>query len=209
VAKEPTKGERTRERILDVAQGIVLSKGFSGTSIDEIIAAAEITKGGFFYHFRGKADLARELMRRYLEQDDVFFKDLSARAHDLVDDPLQRLLVFLKLLANAMGDLPETHPGCLIASFTYESQQFDPEVRQLAADGVAGWRRLFVELLEPVAARYPMKEEVALEVLADHLSAIFEGGILLSRTMDDSSILVSQLLQFRQHIRLLFGDLDR
>ena len=61
------KAQETRNRILDVAQSLVLAKGFSGTSIDEIVADADITKGGFFYHFKGKNDLARELMRRYWE----------------------------------------------------------------------------------------------------------------------------------------------
>ena len=42
------RGEETRQRILDVAQDAVLAKGFDATSIDEIVANAEITKSGFF-----------------------------------------------------------------------------------------------------------------------------------------------------------------
>ena len=37
---------------MDIAQDAVLAKGFDATSIDEIVAAADITKGGFFYHFK-------------------------------------------------------------------------------------------------------------------------------------------------------------
>ena len=201
-----TKGERTRERILDVAQSIVLAKGFSGTSIDEIIAEAEITKGGFFYHFKGKSDLARELMRRYLVQDDEFFRNLLGQADELSEDPLQRVLIFLKLLAKAMEDLNEVHPGCLVASFTYESQQLDPEVRRLATEGMESWRRLFAERFEAAAEKYPMKVEVPLEVLADMLTTIFEGAIVVSKTTGEPAVLVQQLLQFRQYVRLLFGD---
>ena len=205
---KPSKGEQTRARILEVAQRIVLAKGFSGTSIDEIIAEADITKGGFFYHFRGKADLARELMRQYLEDDDVFFRSTAEKADALSEDPLQRLLLFLKLLAQAMEELNDVHPGCLVASFTYESQQFDPEVRQLAADGLESWRHLFIERFQPVVEKYPMKIEVPLETLADMLTTILEGGIMVSRTMGDSTVLVDQLLQYRQYVRLLFGDAD-
>ena len=203
-----TKGEKTRARILDRAQGLVLSKGFSGTSIDEIIAEAGITKGGFFYHFRGKADLARELMRRYLIEDDAFFREVAARADDLSEDPLQRVLLFIKLLAQAMDDLDEVHPGCLVSAFTYESQQVDPEVKELAAAGLANWRRLFVARLEPVLEDREMKIDVPVEVLADMLTTIFEGGIMVSKTMGDSQVLVDQLLQYRQYLRLLFGDVD-
>ena len=201
-----TKGERTRERILDVAQAIVLAKGFSGTSIDEIIAEAEITKGGFFYHFRGKSDLARELMRRYLQQDEAFFQGLFDNADELSEDPLQRVLIFLKLLAKAMEDLNAVHPGCLVASFTYESQQLDPEVRQLASDGIAGWRKLFADRFVAAVAKYPMKIEVSVDVLADMLTTIFEGAIVVSKTTGEPEVLAQQLLQFRQYVRLLFDD---
>lgn len=201
------KGERTRERVLAIAEGLILQRGFSGTSIDDIIDAADITKGGFFYHFRGKADLARALVLRYLDADELFFRRLVDRAEELVEDPLQRVLLFLKLFAEAMADIPGTHPGCLVASFTYESQLLDPELRSLMAEGVQSWRRLFVSLFEPVVEKYPMREEVALDDLADMLTSIIEGGIIVSRINDDPRALVQQLLQYRSHVRMLFGDL--
>jgi AcrR family transcriptional regulator len=55
----PRKGSDTRERILDVAEGAVLEKGFAATSIEEVIAAVGITKSGFFYHFKDKNELAK------------------------------------------------------------------------------------------------------------------------------------------------------
>ena len=58
------KGSKTKEKILDMAQELILQKGFSGSSIDEIIEKSDITKGGFFYHFSGKNDLACSLMKR-------------------------------------------------------------------------------------------------------------------------------------------------
>jgi AcrR family transcriptional regulator len=190
-----SKGERTRTRILDAAQEIVLSKGFSGASIDEIIAAAGITKGGFFYHFRGKADLARELMRRYLEQDELFFRAIIDRADELVEDPLQRALLFLKLFSEEMLKLPDVHPGCLVASFTYESQQLDPDVREMAAQGVQRWRQVFGERFRPIVGRYPSKLDVEIDDLADNLISVIEGGIVVSRGLGDPRVVGQQVFQ--------------
>ena len=202
-----TKGEQTREHIMATAESIILQRGYSGTSIEEIIGEAGITKGGFFYHFDGKNDLARKLIQRYLENDLVFFSGLADRARSLTEDPLQQLLLFLKLMAEAMEDLPGAHPGCLVASFTYEAEQFDDEVRELNAEGVLSWRRIFMEQLEAVVAKYPMKIDRSLEELADMLSAVIEGGIIMSKVLKDRTILPNQLLQYRSHIRLVFGDL--
>jgi TetR/AcrR family transcriptional repressor of nem operon len=200
------KGEQTREHILATAERIILQRGYSGTSIEEIIGEAGITKGGFFYHFDGKSDLARNLMLRYLDNDGKFFGELSERAQSLTEDPLQQFLLFLKLMAEAMADLPGTHPGCLVASFTYEAQQFDDDVQELNAQGVLSWRQMFQEHLERVSEKYPMKIEKPLEELADMLSSIIEGGIIMSKVLNDGRVLPNQLLHYRDYIRLVYGD---
>ena len=202
----PTKGELTRENILGIAEHIILQKGFSGTSIDEIIDAAHITKGGFFYHFKGKEDLAKHLMLRYQVADDRFFNQLFDRADSLSEDPLQQMLIFLKLLAEAMGNLPDTHPGCLVASFTYENQQFNEDVKQIICDCLVGWRQLFVRKLAAIGEVYPMKIETDIMELADMLTSVIEGGIILSKAFNEPERLVNQILQYRNQIRLLYGD---
>jgi AcrR family transcriptional regulator len=199
-----SKGEQTREHILATAEQLILQRGYSGTSIEQIIGESGITKGGFFYHFDGKNDLARNLMLRYLEQDAAFFDGLMHRACTLSEDPLQQFLIFLKLLAEAMQDLPGTHPGCLVASFTYESHQFDDDVRQLGADGMRSWRRLFSAQLEKACAAHPMRVEQSVEELADLLTSVIEGGVLMSRCLGDRALLPNQLLQYRDYVRLLF-----
>lgn len=200
------KGAETREHILATAESIILERGYAGTSIEDIIKAAGITKGGFFYHFECKNDLACKLMLRYLVQDKAFFDGLIERAGQLSEDPLQQYLIFLKLLAEAMADLPGTHPGCLVASFTYEARQFDDDVQNLNAEGVMAWRRIFLEMLERAAAKYPLLIERPLEELADMLTSTIEGGIVVSKVLDDADILPAQLLQYRNYVRLAFGD---
>lgn len=201
-----TKGAKTREHILATAESIILQRGYSGTSIEEIIGEAGITKGGFFYHFDGKSDLARNLMLRYLENDNKFFGDLSDRARSLSEDPLQQYLLFLKLMAEALADIPGTHPGCLVASFAYEAHQFDAEIRDLNAQGVLSWRESFAEHLSRIAEKYPMKIEQSIEELADMLTSIIEGGIIVSKVLDNGEALPNQILNYRSYIRLVFGD---
>lgn len=199
------KAISTKNRIMETAEKIILQKGFGGTSIDEVIAQAHITKGGFFYHFKGKNDLALGLIHRYLDADEKFFNDLFDRSRVLTEDPLQQMLIFLKLLAEAMAELKQSHPGCLVAAFTYESQQFDDEVLHTMKEGALTWRSLFAAQLRAVEEKYAPKLESNVDDLADMLSACLEGGILLSRIMDEPQSLVKQILQYRDYLRLLYG----
>ena len=200
----PRKGRDTKERILDVAEAAVLEKGFAATSIEELIAAVDITKSGFFYHFKDKNELAKAMLISYVEREDALFDDLFARADELNEDPLHGFLVGLKMMSELMADLPNGHPGCLVASFCYQDRLFDKEVRDLNTKAVLKWRKRFRKRLELIAARYPPKGSVDLDDLADMLSVIADGGIILSRVVNDKQALPRQIMLYRDFIRAVF-----
>ncbi|OQW55805.1 MAG: TetR family transcriptional regulator [Proteobacteria bacterium HN_bin10] len=199
-----SKGEQTRERIMDIAQDAVLHKGFASTSIDEIICEAGITKSGFFYHFRDKNDLAKALLQRYTDEEWKVFDQPFKQADELSDDPLHGFLIFLKLFADLMSDLPNGHPGCLVASYVYQDFLFSKEVRDMTTQGHRIWRERFRKRLDRIAERYPPRIEVNLDDLADMLSAVADGGIILSKSLHDPSILPRQIMQYRAYLKLVF-----
>ncbi len=199
------KGRDTRERILELAETAVLAKGFAATSIEELIAAAGITKGGFFYHFRDKGELAKAMMLRYIERDSELLDDIFRRADELNEDPLHGFLVALKMFAEMMGNLPEAHPGCLAASFCYQDQLFNQEIRDLNRGSVLAWRRRFRDRLDLIAARYPPRREVDFEALSDMAASLVEGGLILGRLFRDVSVLPRQILLYRDYVRAIFA----
>jgi TetR/AcrR family transcriptional regulator, transcriptional repressor for nem operon len=198
------KGGDTRERILDAAETAVLEKGFASTSIEELIAAVGITKSGFFYHFKDKGELAPALLARYIERENGLFDELFRRADELNEDPLHGFLVALKMMSEMFADLPNGHPGCLIASFCYQDRLFDKEVCELNASAVLGWRKRFRERLDLIAARYPPRLPIDLDDIADMLSVIADGGIILSRAVNDKNALPRQMLLYRDFVRTIF-----
>ena len=58
----PRDGTITRNKIMDVAQQMVLQVGLTGTSVEKVIDGAGVTKGTFFYHFKTKHDLAAAMI---------------------------------------------------------------------------------------------------------------------------------------------------
>jgi TetR/AcrR family transcriptional repressor of nem operon len=200
----PRKGSDTRERLLDVAETSVLEKGFAATSIEELIAAVGITKSGFFYHFKDKNELARALLVRYVAREDDLFDELFARADELNEDPLHGFLVGLKMMAEMMADLPNGHPGCLVASYCYQDRLFDKEVRGLNTAAVLGWRKRFKDRLDLIAERYPPRIAIDLDDLADMLSVIADGGIILSKAVCDKDVLARQIMLYRDFVRSVF-----
>ena len=200
-----SRSSGTRERILSAAEKLILRNGFNSTNIEDILESAAITKSGFFYHFAGKNDLAKALVQRYLEQDEQLFRNLFARADSLTEDPVQRLLIFLKLFAETMATLEYTHPGCLVVTFTYESYQLDSEITELVKSGVTGWRDMMTRRLMEAAKKSPLPDGVTVENIADMFTSSVEGGILLSRIFQNNDRLAQQILLYRDYLRRLFN----
>jgi AcrR family transcriptional regulator len=198
------KGGDTRERVLDAAESAVLEKGFAATSIEELIAAVGITKSGFFYHFKDKGELAKALLVRYIARENTLFDEIFGRADELNEDPLHGFLVGLKMLSELLADLPGGHPGCLIASYCYQDRLFDREVQALNTEAVLAWRKRFRARLDLIAARYPPRIAIDLDDVADMLSVIADGGIILSKVVKDKDVLSRQVMLYRDFVRAIF-----
>ena len=203
-----SNGLQTRDRILTTAQNLILSRGFSGTSIDRIIDDASVTKSGFFYHFEGKRDLAKNLLVRFLEEDYQISQELLTRAKSLTEDPLQQLLIFLNLNAELADELPSGHPGCLVASYIYEAQQFDDEIHKIARLGIEKWKALIVNMLESATKKYTPVIDTDVNELADMFAAVYEGAIVIGKLTADKKVLSKQILLYRNYIRFIFADLS-
>ncbi|NIR59428.1 MAG: TetR/AcrR family transcriptional regulator [Gammaproteobacteria bacterium] len=200
----PRDGAPTREKILDATEALVLDHGFTGTAIDMVLERAGITKGAFFYHFKSKGELAKALVERYAEQDLHKLEEFMGRAERLSRDPLQQVLIFIGLFEEAVEELTEPYPGCLFASYCYESRQFEPDTMRVISATFLRWRERLGAKLEEVIACHPPRLEVDAASLADLVTTVFEGAFIMSRTLEDPRIVAQHLRHYRNYIELLF-----
>ena len=200
-----SKGEATRERILDAAQAMILDHGFAGVSVDRLIQSLGLTKGAFFHHFKNKNDLARSLIRRYADAGLQFFRDSLTRARKLSADPLQQFLIIIGLYEEMFADLTEPYPGCLLASYVYELQQFDAETRAIINEEFILSRTELSRLIREIIKKYPPRRAVDPVSLADGFMSVFEGAFVLSKSLGEADVTIRQLRHYKAYIELLFS----
>ena len=63
--------ERTREALRTAAQALILKKGFSAVTIDDIVAKADVARGTFYLHYRDKEELVWDIVKSYLDEVDA------------------------------------------------------------------------------------------------------------------------------------------
>lgn len=205
----PRDGRDTRSTILDAAESLILEQGFAGSSIEDIIARAGVTKGTFFYHFDSKANLAYALVSRFAALDRANLDDKMARAEGLSRDPLQQFLIFIGLMREMMEGLAEPYPGCLYAAYVYESELFDAPTLKVVRDAMQGWRDVMAPKIRHIIEQYPPRRPVDADSLADMLTVTFEGAFIVSRVMGEPDLVARQLDHFRDYVEFLFAVPER
>ena len=200
----PRDGAATRNKIMDVAQSMVLDVGLSGTSVEKVIEGAGVTKGTFFYHFKTKHDLAAALIERYADQDEHHFSDAMLKAEQLARDPLQQLLIFVGLFIEMTEQLEEPFPGCLYASYCYQSGAISSQSMAQVERMMHFWRERLGEKVKAVIGQHPPRIPVEAHQVADHVLTTFEGAFILSKVMKEPKLASEQLVQCRNYLELLF-----
>ena len=200
----PRDGTVTRNKIMDAAQKMVLNVGLSGTSVEKLIDEAGVTKSTFFYHFKTKHDLAAALIERYAEDDRHHYSDAMEKAEQLARDPLQQILIFVGLFIERTDKLQEPFPGCLYASYCYQSGAISAEIMSKINEMMYFWRQRLCEKIDAIVAINPPRIPIENYQVADHLLTTFEGAFILSKIMKESGLASQQLIQCRNYIELLF-----
>lgn len=169
-----TKGEITRQRIIEVAAPIFNQRGFAGCSMQELMEATQLEKGGIYRHFRSKEELAAEAFSYALA------RAVKNRTEDLaqIDGALAKLHHFVERFVEKPSSLPG---GCPLMNTAIDADDGNPELRRLVRQGFADWRRRLAVIVEDGQKAGEVSQVVESRQVANMLIATLEGAQMLGR----------------------------
>lgn len=186
----PRNGSATRDRILDVAERLVIDNGYAATPVDQVIAESQSSKGAFFHHFASKQALADALVERYVAADLAMLEAGLAAARAASELPAERAVAFVRYFEEQGDEVMSETSGCLYASILAERQLIGAGTSDPIALAVTTWRDGFAELLREAL---PPGSDLDVDALADHVFVTFEGAFLLARSTGDPGHMRRQL----------------
>jgi TetR/AcrR family transcriptional repressor of nem operon len=103
----------TSQRILDIAERLVQTRGFNGFSYADIAQALKVTKASLHYHFPAKADLGARLIERYERNFIAALGHIDAAT----EDPREKLRRYAAIYEDVLRDNRMCLCGMLAAEY--------------------------------------------------------------------------------------------
>jgi AcrR family transcriptional regulator len=187
----------TRARIIEAAMELFWEKGYSSTSIADILSRSQVNSGSLYHFFPGKQDVLLAVLESYR---DGIERMLLQPAWAGVDDPIERVFALLALYRRLIVET-ECQYGCPIGSLALELHDADPIVRERLAENFTGWIDAIEACLRESSHRF--RRETDFRALAELALNVMEGGVMQARTFRDVAPFDRAVAQYRAYLDAL------
>jgi TetR/AcrR family transcriptional regulator, transcriptional repressor for nem operon len=178
MASVPRRKESgTAERVLDIAERLMQSRGFGNFSYADIATELGITKASLHYHYPGKAELGYALITRYAERFNQALDDID---RDL-PDARSKLEAYTDLYAGVLRNERMCMCGMLAAEYPTLPSAMQAEVIHFLDDN----QRWLAKLLKAGKADGTLTYRGRPEDVAQGILSTLEGAMLVARPYGD------------------------
>lgn len=190
------KGALTRQKIIDQSLQLFSVKGYYNTSLNDILDATELTKGGLYGHFKSKEEIWHAVYDQAVDiWKGIVFRDIGGTA-----DPIQRLK---KVLENDLGHYLGGNVfegGCLFLNMLVELSGQSGAMSGKVLDGILGFSRLIRQWLKEADARGMLKPDLDLDDVAGFIVTNLNGCAAIYASSRDPEIIRLNISQLHHYL---------
>lgn len=150
------KSEATRQNILQKAFELIYTNGYQTTSVDEIIATTQVTKGAFYYHFKTKDEMGLAIINERMRPT---FKNTFIEPFQSNVDPLDTIYDLMHHLLMENEDLKVEY-GCPASNFTQEMAPWNIEFTKALNELTLEWEKAMIGAIEKGKENGKIKSDI-------------------------------------------------
>ncbi len=196
----PPRRIDARTRLLDAALTLLRTRGYAATTVDDICAAAGVTKGAFFHHFRSKEDLGVAAAAHFSAWLEALFVRSGWRDHA---QPLDRVMAYLdfriRIFRGAFA-----HFTCLLGMLVQEIYATSPAIRAACQAGIET-HSAPLEAEIAAALHDHAITDVSAEALTTHIMAVIQGAFVIAKAEESPDRAIESLRHLRRYVAMLFA----
>lgn len=172
VRRTKAEAEATRAQILDAAERVFRERGVSRTSLQDVAAAAGVTRGAIYWHFKDKAEVFMAMMDRVCLPCELAAEAQANPAHG------SALACLAEMALEPLRDLqqdPHLQQVFHIAMHCTEYTDDLAAVRARRLDAVQGYQQMMQRVLQQAQQQGEVPADLALAPAAAGLFALIDG----------------------------------
>ncbi|VXB37848.1 MULTISPECIES: TetR/AcrR family transcriptional regulator [Chryseobacterium] len=150
------KSEATRQNILQKAFELIYTNGYQTTSVDEIIATTQVTKGAFYYHFKTKDEMGLAIINERMRPT---FKNTFIEPFQSDVNPLDTIYNLMHHLLMENEDLKVEY-GCPASNFTQEMAPWNIEFTKALNELSLEWEKAMIYAIEKGKENGKIKSDI-------------------------------------------------
>lgn len=170
-----SKGELTRQLIIERSAPIFNTKGIAATAMSDIMEATKLSKGSLYVHFENKEELAAAVVDYNIE---LLNKKVFA-AIDKAKSAKEKLFAYIDLYASVHN--PPVTGGCPMINFGMEADDTNPVINQKIKKGIENAQKLVADIISHGIDKGEFKSDWNFEEFATIMFAMLEGGVVIAR----------------------------
>lgn len=188
------RGEERRDAIVHAAAKLIYERGLRGTSLEDILRAADAGKSQMYHYFSSKDDLAAAVLEHQLAQ--VLGQQQQFRL-----ETWSGLRAWFDALLE--GQKARELRGCPVGSLAVEMSATSEELKARVADAFLRWQSTLEQAFEKMRSRGLIETDATPAELAQTTLAAIQGGYLLSTAEQDLEPMARSLKLAYTHLRSL------
>lgn len=198
--KAESRKPSARDKLLNASLGVIRTKGYSATTVDDLCEAAGVTKGAFFHHFENKEALGVAAAQHWSAVTSHLFAHAGYHQHK---DPLDRFLGYIDFRRELIsGEIPEF--TCLVGTMVQEQYDSNPAIREACQESIFGHAATLVADIVAAKKLYAPKGNWQPDSLALHTQAVLQGAFILAKAKGDMRVALDSVDHLRRYAELLF-----
>lgn len=170
-----TKGNITRDKILDSTIELIFHKGIEATSVSDIITKIGMSKGSLYFHFSDKQTLISEALSRY---EKSFFEFINVSLQG--NSPGEKIENFFESV-KSMHKAKNYSGGCLFGNTALEMADKNDALSQMVKNSFNKWISTLSSIIKDAQKTGEIRCDMDSLTLAGFIVSSVEGGIMLSR----------------------------